>query len=951
MQRLIHGMRVFIIWLSLFGIWFLSVMLSRAQAQSYVFGTASYAVPGTGPIVTADFNGDGIPDLAIQSSSPTACVVSVFLGKPDGTFGPRVDYTDASSCPDNLLIVVGDFNNDGRLDIVSENPTNGSLSILIGNGDGTFQSATPVNMNAGVSSASAMVAADFNGDGRMDLALSADGFFVVLLGNGDGTFKAPVDYPVPFGAYLFVGDFNGDGKPDVATAGSEYTGTGNVSTISVLLNEGDGTFKPHVDYSVPGEALALVGADFNNDGKLDLALATGGLSAGVSVLLGFGDGAFASPITYASKLLSVYATSLAVADFNGDGKLDIAMTDDFLYFNSVAILRGNGDGTFQNPPLLYSGGFLPAAMVALDMNGDGKPDLAVVGGNGVASYFSVSVLINRGDGTFPNRSTYSVPQYPYSVVLGDFNGDGKPDIAVTCYDDPGQVSVLLGNNDGTFQSHLDTTTGTYPSAIAAGDFNADGKLDLVVIETLTSSSALATLLGNGDGTFQNNISQTIPCCSGSIAVGDFNGDGKLDLAVVIYGINSVFVFLGNGDGSFAAPVQYATGPIQGSPPYHNVLAADFKGDGKLGLAVTTDNGVSILLGKGDGTFLPHQDILAGQQMLAIADFNGDGKPDLVVVTGSGLISVALGNGDGTFQLASGFQIPSVLNTQSVVVGDFNSDGKLDLAFASQSSEVATILLGNGDGTFSRHIDYAAGSVGSNVNFTVAGDFNGDGGLDLALANYSDQTVSVFLNSPIAAIAPSHLAFAAQPIGTESSEQIVNLVNRGAAPLAISNFAVSGDFMESGDCPSILGVDKGCQMAITFEPEAAGARAGWLVVSDDSSGVAGNMGSVSLSGTGWGPMVDISPHSLAFPATRIDTTSKPQFVKLSNVGNAPLKVTGVEASGGFGAISRCGISVPPGASCTVRVTFTPLNKGTLAGILTIEDNAHGRQTVSLTGKGS
>jgi hypothetical protein len=499
------------------------------------------------------------------------------------------------------------------------------------------------------------------------------------------------------------------------------------------------------------------------------------------------------------------------------------------------------------------------------VNGDGKPDLAVAGGYGVLSYFSLTTLINRGDGTFANPVSFPVLQFPYSAVVADFNGDGHVDIATTSFTQTGGVSVLLGKGEGTFQAHLDSPTEQSPTAIAAGDFNGDGKVDLVVADSTPTSQLFSTLIGNGDGTFQNNISQTLPGILRSLAVGDFNGDGKLDVAAVIDGTNAVSIFLGHGDGSFAAPVQYPTGPMVDSPPYHNVLVGDFNGDCKLDLAVASDNGIAILLGNGDGTFQPFSIVPSllsydpGDDLLALADFNSDGKLDIIKATQTGIINVALGNGDGTFQQTLGFQIPAILNTESAVVGDFNGDGKPDLAFASQSSDVVTILFGNGDGTFQGHIEYSVPSVSNNVNFMVAADFNGDGALDMALADFGAGEVSVFVNPPVAAFAPRALKFANQGIDTTSPEQSVTLTNGGAAPLAITSIAASGDFAETNDCGSSLNIGKVCNVNVAFSPTADGVRSGMLSFTDDASIVPQAL-VLSGTGTGAGFLISAAPGS-------------------------------------------------------------------------------------------
>jgi hypothetical protein len=338
---------------------------------------------------------------------------------------------------------------------------------------------------------------------------------------------------------------------------------------------------------------------------------------------------FSPPVGYA---VGIVPDSVAVGDFNGDGKLDLAVANEFS--NNVSVLLGNGDGTFQYAPN-FAVGTGPVSLAMGDFNGDGKPDLAVVNQNG----YSVSIFLGNGDGTFQTTRNYAVGTNPDSVVVGDFNGDGKLDLAVA-NSGSNTVSVLLGNGDGSFQTAQNYAVATNPDSVAVGDFNGDGKLDLAVANGVSNNVSL--LLGNGDGTFQ--AAKNFGAGGGpvSIAVGDFNGDGKADLAVANLFGNTVSVLPGNGDGSFQAAQNFAVG----NHPF-SVTVGDFNGDGKADLAVANlfGNTVSVLLGNGDSTFQTAQSFAAGgaPASIAVADFNGDGRPDLAVANffGNGGVSVLL----------------------------------------------------------------------------------------------------------------------------------------------------------------------------------------------------------------------------------------------------------------------------------------------------------------------
>ena len=309
--------------------------------------------------------------------------------------------------------------------------------------------------------------------------------------------------------------------------------------------------------------------------------------------------------------------SVASADFNNDGKLDLVAANQFS--NTVSILLGVGDGSF-GPAVNFNAGNSPVRVVAGDFNNDGKLDLAVSNLNSQ----SISVLLGNGDGTFGPPVSYGAGAYPVSLAVGDFNNDGKLDLTVTNSDDT--ISVLLGNGNGTFQPAVNYHMGSGgTTAVAVGDFNHDGNADLVV--TSIGNDDVSILLGVGDGTFRPAVNYRADDQPYAVAVGDFNADGKLDLAVANSDSADVSVLLGNGDGTFGPPVNYGVGSYPVS-----VAVGDFDIDGKLDLAVVnqSSSNISILLGAGNGTFgtAINYNIGSGPYQVAVGDFNADGRPDI-----------------------------------------------------------------------------------------------------------------------------------------------------------------------------------------------------------------------------------------------------------------------------------------------------------------------------------
>ena len=316
--------------------------------------------------------------------------------------------------------------------------------------------------------------------------------------------------------YVATGDFNGDSRLDAVFSVAHYFNS--ETDANVYLSKGDGTLQLSQAKTNLGSFPSRVAVgDFNNDANLDFVI---GVYGYVIAQLGNGHGSF----TRNSKWPSTGSVKgIAIGDLNGDGKLDVATTDDLS--PTLSILLGNGDGTFQ-PPTTYTTGSDPSSVAVGDFNRDGKLDLAVA--NGGSSEHTVSILLGNGDGTFQPQQQFTTGPVLTDIAVADLNGDGLLDIAVP--DNFGNAAtVLLGNGDGTFQSHVEYFTGRGPSGIALADINGDGVLDMMTGDT--GGRSLSVFLGKGDGTFQSRISFPAPNVASPFDIGitDLNGDGRLDL--------------------------------------------------------------------------------------------------------------------------------------------------------------------------------------------------------------------------------------------------------------------------------------------------------------------------------------------------------------------------------------------------------------------------------------
>src|SRR5256885_5258723 len=446
---------------------------------------------------------------------------------------------------------------------------------------------------------------------------------VIMHGNGDGTFATPVIYPLPEfdDAVVAIADFNRDGKPDIVF-GTEGGGSSqDPNFLTVMLNKPAGFDPPPAQFVVTSPAdqaraenpIGIALGDLNGDRKLDLVVSLWGGDFGPII-----DGKIPNP---------------PHVDPN---------TQQVTTQGSLAVLLGNGDGSFAEPHY-YLVGTRPLALKIADLTGDGKKDIAVT--NAITN--TLSVLKANGDGTFQTAIDLPSGRAPNTLAIADVNGDGKPDLIST---NNGDATVGIYFNDSTpgninFAAQVTYPIGLYPAGLVTGDFNGDGKIDIVVLNNgevfnYSSPTTINVLLNNGDGTFNVQSPQTVWNFNGgdAIAVGDFSGTGRLDLAVVNFSFNQLRIVRGNGNGTFTLGENYGIG--EGA---EDVKVADLNGDGVVDLVTCNlnDNTITVLAGKGDGTFVPAVNTSSDNPVsygfpafgyptfIDLGDLNGDGKADLV----------------------------------------------------------------------------------------------------------------------------------------------------------------------------------------------------------------------------------------------------------------------------------------------------------------------------------
>jgi len=775
------------------------------------------------PLAVADFNSDGKLDLAvgISGNSDTSDSVAIFVGNGDGTFTSPTPLPAATS---NSIssIHVGDFNADGIPDVVVTD-SRGTFTVFLGNTSGSF-TATTQTLGADATSGLSSAVGDLNGDGRTDLVFGEYGYSVlVYVTEPTETATASANTTLEgVGLHQVDASYAGDNNYNSSASGTlPLWGVPPATTTSLTLTSGGA----QVTSIAPGSGVTLTatvkaGASPVINGQVNFCDASAAACTDIHLL---GSVALTSSGTAAFKYVPGPGVYSYKAEFVQDGyglgsassalQLTVGPAPAPVYSNTTAIANSGFPGDYSLTATVtgFGGSASPTGTISFLDTSFGNTSLATAPlGTSTAG---IGWLISQTAAAGGNLS---------SEVTGDFNGDGIPDLAVlwpNANNSTAEFTIFFGKGDGTFTpgptTQTQISTETLPAYMIAGDFNGDGTTDLAVLSYSFFSSpvesSVTTLLGKGDGTFTVSASSVVflqgavggDGVPGAMTAADFNGDGKMDLAVVgdYIGSGGVSILLGNGDGTFTA---MAPNP-DASADFGQIATGDFNGDGIPDLVATNyfedGSAPTIFLGKGDGTFTSAAASFSLDYFptsIAVGDFNGDGALDLAFSDLNG-VEIALGVGDGTFKetSASPILVPSEL--YSLVVGDFNHDGKLDIAGVDSSDEGVDLLIGAGDGTFAVKTATPAVSQSFLGPFAiVAADFNQDGTPDLALLTKNVATASILLTEPTQTASATVNNIAPVGVGTHNVEasyagdanytatvSATVALTAGMAPLAVS----------------------------------------------------------------------------------------------------------------------------------------------------------------------
>jgi hypothetical protein len=698
----------------------------------------------------ADLDGDGDDDVAAanwpQFISPR---LSVLKNLGDGTFAPPDHYAIAKPALDIVAADLdGDGLLDLAATNTGVNYEGNTVSVLRNLGGGTFAPHQQYTVGAGsFVGALGLAARDFDADGDADIAVACFGFFgqgstvALLRNNGNGTFAAPLSFPAGGGPYkLAAADFNADGLPDVAVANDEQR-------MNVLLNNGAGGFAAAVQYaaltSINTDVYqSIAAADVDLDGDVDVLYSSsttsmpGGGAAAVALYRNQGAGTF-SP---AQGIPQGSFISMAAADMTGDGWPDIlgAHTG-----GGWALVPGTGAGGF-GAAILYTSGQSPVEVRTSDVDLDGDLDAVI------ANRDSLEVCIHRnpGDGDFSPPPAYPAPMLS-DLDHADIDGDGDLDAGLAfrpLVGTDGGVAILRNLGDGSFAAPVNYPSPQQAAEMRFADLSADGAPDLLWADDFPPYN-FKTRLNPGGGAFAALASWTMGTCGTcELEAADFDCDGDPDVAAVeCLGCPSIptsarRIFVMENAGSASVPSFQLHHVIVTDPGPAGLDVADYNGDGRLDLAVSSQP-VNVLLGNGDLTFTIVPVAAVPCRDLASADLDGDGDLDLAVAIAEGGsfhpgVAVLKGNGNGTFQapqVYGGSYSPDLGQITEIAAADADGDGDVDLVTANYASNDASYYENLGDGSFKPHVRYGLGLGPTDI---AVADFTGDGVADLAAPTHT-----------------------------------------------------------------------------------------------------------------------------------------------------------------------------------------------------------------------